>query len=61
MGADADKAKLYRQRVEELCREAEAIGDMEGAQKLLALAREYDGAAKLLEARERASAGQKSG
>jgi hypothetical protein len=58
MGADTDKAKMYRSRAEELCREAERANDLKDAQSLLALAREYDRLAKMLEARERTSGPQ---
>ena len=58
MGADADKAKIYRNRAEELCREAERANDVKDVQALLALARENDRLAKMLKERER-TPGQK--
>jgi hypothetical protein len=60
MGAETDKAKMYRSRAEELCREAERVNDSENARTLLALAREYDRLAKMLEERERTPGPQNS-
>lgn len=60
MSAESDKAKMYRKRAEELCREAERANDLKDAQALLALARENDRLAKMLEERERTSGPQKS-
>lgn len=60
MGTETNNAKMYRKRAEELCREAERANDLKDAQALLALARENDRLAKMLEELERTSNPQKS-